>query len=195
MKTCRPHSMRSHGQREQMHLYPIETAAGRYRSMLMLICLLAMWIILCSLPSAALAETEVSGTISEDTTWTLANSPYIVSSVTVAEGVTLTIDPGTVVKFQGYDSRLTVNGTLCAEGTAESEIVFTSLKDDTYGGDTNNDGDGSSPAAGDWDKIHFSATSTQNLMRYCFVQYAGSYGSGGIYAEGSSCTIDHCTNR
>ena len=46
--------------------------------------------------------TEVSGLIDINTTWTVSNSPYIVvGSVNVASGVTLTIEPGVEVKFDG----------------------------------------------------------------------------------------------
>ena len=56
--------------------------------------------------------TEVDGPIISDTTWTLANSPYIVvANVEVWQGVTLTIQPGVVVKFN-KDKLLQVNGTL-----------------------------------------------------------------------------------
>jgi len=76
----------------------------------------------------------INGTLTADSR--LINNPgipYIVSNVTISEGVTLTIDPGTIVKFQSTGSNLTVNGALSAEGTEESPIIFTSLKDDTYG--------------------------------------------------------------
>ena len=44
------------------------------------------------------ATTEVTGIINSDTTWTKVNSPYdLASSITVASGVTLTIEPGTIV--------------------------------------------------------------------------------------------------
>jgi len=76
----------------------------------------------------------VSGTIYRDTEWSPYFKAYVVQgSLTIAKGAKLTINPGTVVKFSSA-SRLTVNGTLSAEGTAESPLIFTSLKDDSYGG-------------------------------------------------------------
>lgn len=75
---------------------------------------------------------------------------YIVSnSVTVASGATLTLQPGTILKFNTGCS-LTVNGTLDAQGTRAAPIVFTSLKDDAHGGDTNGDGDKTYAQADDW---------------------------------------------
>lgn len=118
--------------------------------------------------------TEVSGTIDQNTTWTKANSPYIVNgSVTVSPGVTLTIKPGVVVKFLG--TNLTVYGTLIADGTSDQPIYFTSLKDDSVGGDTNGDGSGSSPARGDWFSLYFALTSTNNLLNHVVVRYGGRF--------------------
>ena len=81
----------------------------------------------------------VGGVVSQDTTWTVANSPYrVTSSITVTQGVRLTIEPGVVVKFEGSQG-LTVNGQLVADATTEAPVVFTSIKDDEFGGDTNGD--------------------------------------------------------
>ncbi|HTZ07678.1 MAG TPA: hypothetical protein VMB72_01320, partial [Acidimicrobiales bacterium] len=71
---------------------------------------------------------DVSGTLSASTTWSpvLAESYVIQGSLDVPAGVTLTIDPGTVVKSlgaEGYSPELTVEGTLRAVGTAASPIV------------------------------------------------------------------------
>ncbi len=78
--------------------------------------------------------THVSGTINQDTTWTLAGSPYVLDgTVTVASGVRLTIAPGVVVKLNGQLRELRVNGTLTAVGATGSEIVFTSVQDDSVG--------------------------------------------------------------
>ena len=49
---------------------------------------------------AARAATFVSGVISADTTWTKTESPYVVGNYfEVGEDATLTIEPGTIVKF------------------------------------------------------------------------------------------------
>jgi len=85
----------------------------------------------------AYAATNVGGAISEDTTWTLAGSPYVVSGgMVVNAGKTLTIDPGVVVKFEN-NAYLEVLGTLKAVGTAGNPIYFTDKQDDSVGGDTN----------------------------------------------------------
>lgn len=74
--------------------------------------------------------TDVSGTISQDTTWTSANSPYVLmGNVTVASGVTLTVDPGVIIKSNSYNFGITVTGKVEAIGTSSSPIVFTSAYD------------------------------------------------------------------
>ena len=82
------------------------------------------------------SQTDVSGIISSDTTWALANSPYIVTdNVLVEDGVTLTIEAGVVVKF---NSGLYIKneGIIKAIGTSDNKITFQSNAD--------------SPAKSDW---------------------------------------------
>jgi len=58
------------------------------------------------------ADTNVSGIIDADTTWTKAASPYIVTdSIITNQGKTLTIEPGVVIKFEKGKS-LRVDGAL-----------------------------------------------------------------------------------
>ena len=72
-----------------------------------LFTLLAFLVILFFFPASSLAETFVSGNISQNTTWTLAGSPYIVTAdVTVRYSVKnsstaiLTIEPGVEIRFE-----------------------------------------------------------------------------------------------
>ncbi|NSW58698.1 MAG: hypothetical protein HPY44_22020 [Armatimonadetes bacterium] len=72
------------------------------------------------------ADTTVSGTISTHTTWTVDNSPYVLSgNVTVANGATLTIEPGVTVSIGSSYSLQVGEGTLLAVGLASAPVVFT----------------------------------------------------------------------
>ena len=97
------------------------------------------------------AVQNVSGTISTDTVWGPGKAQVyrVTGDVTVAAGATLTLQAGTVVKFQ-QDRTLVVEGTLRADGTATSQVVLTSVKDDLAVGDTNGDGSATAPAADDY---------------------------------------------
>ena len=82
-----------------------------------------------------------SGTLASNETWTSGNV-YVVSSsspLTVPSGVTLTIDPGTIVKHRDA-MQVNSGGSLVVNGTTADPVIFTSYKDDAYGGDSNGNG-------------------------------------------------------
>ena len=103
----------------------------------------------------------ISGLISSDATWHAGNAGsyrLIVSNTLIEEGVILTIEPGVTVKFnQGV--YLKVDGSLRAEGLADSMITFTSAE--------------ANPDRGAWAGIWVSEKSTgENLLKYCIIEYA-----------------------
>ncbi|MCP4712383.1 MAG: hypothetical protein GY869_27490 [Planctomycetes bacterium] len=121
---------------------------------------------------------DVSGHITQDALWDDTGSVYVVSDrLFIDSGVTLTLEKGVVVKVrQGVD--INVNGTLVAQGSALSPVVFTSFHDDTVGGDT--DGNGALVGVrGDWEAMYFNADSDGSVLAHVEVRYAGNYYSPG----------------
>ena len=81
-------------------------------------------------------EFEISANITADATWETGNTYILKSRIAVVDGVTLTIEPGVVVKGEaGTGSNATAliiarGAMLLAEGTAEAPIIFTSIADE-----------------------------------------------------------------
>ncbi|HEY9166525.1 MAG TPA: right-handed parallel beta-helix repeat-containing protein [Candidatus Kryptonia bacterium] len=117
--------------------------------------------------NANLAQRSIAG---------FTNIAYIVNGLTVAPSASLTIRPGVVIKFPSYYSGITVQGALVADGTATEPVVFTSIEDDSFGGDTNNDGNATAPSKGNWSTIDFDASSSDSLnsLIHCVIRYGGS---------------------
>ena len=129
------------------------------------------------------AVTPVSGTISTDTEWA-AGVFHVTNTVTVADGSTLTIQPGVVVKFDS-SRYLQVNGGLRAVGTVAEPIVFTAFADDDFGGDSNGNGDATSPSPGSWGQIRFANSTDEGVTRLeqVIVRYGGQSNIGNIYMD------------
>jgi hypothetical protein len=76
------------------------------------------------------AQTLVSGGIYSNTSWTLANSPYLMTgNIVVFPGVTLNIEPGVEVRvkengFSGTQYYLETRGTINMVGTSAAPITF-----------------------------------------------------------------------
>ncbi|MFZ4522463.1 MAG: right-handed parallel beta-helix repeat-containing protein [Bacteroidales bacterium] len=119
------------------------------------------------------------------------NIAYLFGSYSVGTGATLTINPGVVCKFNG--GSLTVNKGLIAEGgfRADSNIVFTSIKDDFYGGDSNSDSTATLPALNNWGSIVFNDQALDPIcrLRHCIVKYSYQ----GIYTTSASPTVTYST--
>ncbi|MBK8824489.1 MAG: S8 family serine peptidase [Anaerolineales bacterium] len=113
--------------------------------------------------------TNKSGTITADETWTSDQTYLITNNVGVAENVTLTIQPGTTVKFNG-NYYLNIGGTLIADGTLSQPIHF------------------KSNTGGTWEKINF-----EDISADAVADGSGNYTSGSILRyvnmEGASAGI------
>jgi len=106
----------------------------------------------------AVNATYIEGPITQDTVWTLTDSPFVVSKNITVQNARLTIEPGVEVRFGGYFSIFFEgSGSLYAVGTQSNSITFTSNKDQ--------------PKAGDWGTIKFKGT-TLSTLAYCVLKYA-----------------------
>ncbi|MEZ4956356.1 MAG: hypothetical protein R2825_22550 [Saprospiraceae bacterium] len=95
----------------------------------------------CENGTCVSATVRVTSNITADATWT-ANKTYILATrVAVVNGVTLTIEPGTVIKGEaGQGPNATAllvarGGKINACGTADLPIIFTSIADNITGAD------------------------------------------------------------
>jgi hypothetical protein len=122
----------------------------------------------------------------EDTILKKALCPYLFSgNISINQGVTLTIEPGCVIKFNSGASLL-VNGNVQAVGSNTDKIIFTSFKDDDCGttpacGDTNGDSNNSTPNHGDWQGISFINGSSNSNFEHAYFRFGG-HGLGVIGA-------------
>ena len=127
-------------------------------------------------------------TIDKDATW--SGTVVISGDIYIPPGVTLTITPGTVVKFKKIDEKsdqnmfgidspyypeaeLIIRGRLIARGTPEKQIVFTSAE--------------MKPSPADWGAINFLG-SEGNVVEYAKIYCAYN----GIHAHGGAVRVAHC---
>ena len=127
----------------------------------------------CSFASNTHDVALQGGTMGASATWALksAYSMFLQGNLTVANGATLTVAPGTVVK-PAYAAGLFVKGAISALGTVGSPVYFTDERDDTVGGDANNDGDASAPGPGRWRGIQLSEGGS-GRFDYTTIRYGG----------------------
>ena len=129
------------------------------------------------------SNTEVGGILFKDQTW--KGEVLVTESVLIQKGITLTIEPGTIVKFKNYrgykepERKVGINiiqGTLIAKGTPNKQIQFTS--------------DAQNPINGDWLGI-----SIQNSEKSIFDYVIVEFGEMGIMQFDSSIPITNSIIR
>ena len=121
-------------------------------------------------------------TISTNTTWE-ADTIKVACDVSIANGVTLSISPGTYVEFQGY-YKIDVQGQLLALGTADEPITF-SVKDTSGFIDM-------SATNGSWNGIEFNSTPISNdssKLVYCILKYGKAKESSAYSSMGGALFI------
>uniref|UniRef100_UPI00249224BE T9SS type A sorting domain-containing protein n=1 Tax=Marinifilum flexuosum TaxID=1117708 RepID=UPI00249224BE len=165
-----------------------------------------------SYQSIAVKGSIDSGSTTIEAEWgdfTGLSYPYtIVEDVTISKNLQMTIQPGTVIKFEYQSSSvnkrcLIVLGSLKAKGTVDNPIVFTSSRDDGHGGDSNNDQASTLPNLGDWGYVKLSSNKEENALQNCILKYGGfrrdkignsSYDNNFLlWLPNSKLEIDNCT--
>lgn len=150
-----------------------------------------------------MADTNVAGPILGNTTWTLANSPYVVTgSVLIGAGATLTIQPGVVVRVNA-DLGIQVGspegfgpGTLVAKGTVALPIRFTS------------NASPGTQAPGDWIHIFFTTLAgdavfagnvyqSGSILQHVIIEFGGAGGTatGSVTIDSASPFLDEVEVR
>lgn len=124
-----------------------------------------------------------------DVTWSPAGSPYVLEGgVEVGQGATLRLTPGTIVKERGGFIYVTA-GRLLARGNAASPIHFTSIEDDSVGGDSGQDGPTQGSAGNFSTILTISTTAEQadqagtSIIENAAFRYGGWYSPARCYAD------------
>ncbi len=113
-------------------------------------------------------------------------------AIDVRTGSKLIVSKGLTLKFER--GRFNVMQDLIAVGTAAEPVVFTSLEDDSYGGDTNKDGNASQPSPGDWGGIICTNGAGATRFTNAIVRFGGGPGGedAGLALHGSAVEVRDC---
>jgi hypothetical protein len=141
----------------------------------------------------------VNETLAQDALWKIRpisgrlNMPYLVDgSFGVGPGATLTMQPGVIVKLAGGSIDIQKAISAIGRTVPESLVVFTSYRDDSYGGKSWTNPSATSPNYSDWSSILIENTAIDAscVFRDCVLRYGGSGSNGAIRCINSSPTID-----
>jgi len=157
-----------------------------------------------------------AGSITRPVVWpAFLGMAYTVNSsiIDVGTGGRLTLAAGVVVKLLStttcgpqfcWDNPAYFNvhdgGELVTQGAPDNPVVLTSLKDDSVAGDTNGDGNASTPTIHDWSGIQFNLAGPGSRLVNTVVRYGGFKGYNGytgnaVSVSSSSLIVTGCTIR
>ena len=121
-----------------------------------------------------LAATSSGGSLTSNQTWN--GTIHVTSNLFIPADVTLTLDPGTVLKV-GPGVILQVQGSLLARGTPAQPIFIVSANDDSVGEDVSGPGT-ATPSPGDWESLIFVAGSSGSILENVELRHAGMSSPG-----------------
>jgi parallel beta-helix repeat protein len=142
------------------------------KGVLLTVCLLVVF------AGVGTAQPTISGAQSG----TLGPGEYIVvGNLTIVNGASLTIEPGTTFLFGGnYEFLIDSDQTLIAVGTETDSIKFIP---DTDGGVTQ------------WKHLRFRDSAADDMLSYCLITGGSEVKGGGIYCANSSPSIGNSVIR
>lgn len=105
------------------------------------------------------STTMIGGILDRDTTFTADKNYIITNNLAIPEGVTLTVEPGTKLRFKAGVG-ISSEGKLIIHGTPEKPIIMTSVDEEGY-----------------WLFIKTSSSNTRDTLKYC--QFKNPYWDGG----------------
>lgn len=139
------------------------------------------------------AETIVDSNINASITWSLQDSPFIISGTIQVSGTShpvVTVEPGVQVRFNsgaslvlGSSSNSSHRGGLIVNGTTESPVLFTA---NTY-----------TPSAGFWNCIRVNTYAKQDnvVLNNAILEYGGLGGYGLFDVAAANPTLNACSFR
>ena len=136
--------------------------------------------------------TAAATTLGPDPLGTGTSVWHVVGSISVSNAATLQIDPNTIIKFAATTALdVTSGGTLNILGQVGSEVIFTSVNDNTVGGTV--PGSTGTPAAADWLEVKFNQGSSGSVLG-TKILYGGSWSRwAALYIHNASPTIRDVT--